>query len=64
MILRFTVNILLRFHQIIDNNNFFKLSNVWLIFNTPFFANFSHVQKYAAEFELKHLGEFLINIQL
>ena len=39
------------FHQFIDNNNFFKLNNVWLIFDTPFFANFSHMQKYAAEFK-------------
>ncbi len=41
----------IKFHQFIDNNNFFKLNNVWLIFDTPFFATFSHIQKYAAEFE-------------
>ena len=40
----------IRFHQFF-HNNFFKLNNVWLIFDMPFFANFSHIQKYAAEFE-------------
>ncbi len=39
----------IKLHQFIDNNNFFKLNNVWL--DTPFFATFSHIQKYAAEFE-------------
>ncbi len=38
-------------HQFIDNNNFFKLNNAWLIFDMPFFANFSHIQKSASEFE-------------
>ena len=41
----------IKFHQFIDNNNFFKLNNVCLIFDTPFFATFSHIQKYAAEFK-------------
>ena len=41
----------IKFHQVIDNNNFFKLNNAWLILDTPFFANFSHIQKSAAEFE-------------
>ena len=29
----------------------------------PFFADFSHIQKYAAEFEHQYLGQFFINIQ-
>ncbi len=33
----------IKFHQFIDNNNLFKLSNAWLIFDMPFFANFSHI---------------------
>ena len=41
----------IKFHQFIDNNNFFRLNNVWLIFDTPFFANFSRIHKYAPEFE-------------
>ncbi len=41
----------IKFHQLIDNNNFFMLNNVWLIFDMPFFRNFSHIQKYAAKFE-------------
>ena len=41
----------IKFYQFIDNNNFFKLNNVWLIFDTPFFANFSRIQKYAPEFD-------------
>ncbi len=41
----------MKFHQFIDNNNFFKLNNVWLICDMPFFANFSHIQKSAAGFE-------------
>ena len=41
----------IKFHQFIDNNNFFKLKNICLIFDTPFCADFSHIQKYAADFE-------------
>ena len=52
-----------KFHQFIDNNNFFKLNNAWLIFDMPFFGNFSHIQKSAAEFE-QYLDQFFINIQL
>ena len=54
MILRSSI----KFHQFIDKNNFFKLNSVCLIFDTPFFANFSHIQKYAAEFELLYIGQF------
>ncbi len=42
----------IEFHQFIDNNNFFKLNNVWLIFDNAVFLKFnSHIQKSAAEFE-------------
>ncbi len=47
----FHSKLFIKFHQFIDNNKFFKLNNVWLIFDMPFFANFSHIQKYVAEFE-------------
>ncbi len=41
----------IKFHQFIDNN-FFKLNmRLVNISDTPFFANFSNIQKYADEFE-------------
>jgi hypothetical protein len=27
------------------------MRNAWLIFDTPFFANFGHIQKYTTKFE-------------
>ncbi len=41
----------IKFYRFIDNNDFLKLKQRVVIFDTRFFANLSHMQKYAAQFE-------------
>jgi hypothetical protein len=42
----------------------FQSGKSWLIFDTPFFAYFRHIQKYAPDFKHYYLREFLSEIQL